>query len=173
MARPTPALVVLLLALSLTGCDDGADHAAPPSPAPSPSTATVQGHPGRYAGPLTTTVRHDPPGLVLAPPDPDVRPDVPWADALASCFEGPIRCVATGAAEVVLAEVDGPGNAVIGGRTLFDHALTYVVTWAPSACHTRAADRCRVVNLVTAQRRNEVAAGTVLYAFEMAAEPTA
>lgn len=181
MPRSIPA-VVLLLALCLTGCgDDGTPGRAGPTPAPTPtsaspttgpSTATVEGHAGRYDGPLTAPVRHDPPGLLLDPPG-GASADVPWSVALAGCFRGPARCVATGGARVSLAVVTGPGDAEIAGQPLFDHLLAYVVTWSPSGCYTRDADRCRVVNLVTARDRNGVAAGTMLYAFEVTAEPTA
>lgn len=181
MPRSTPALLVLLLALCLTGCQDAStpgragpepDPTPDPTPSATPSTATVEGHAGRYDGPLTAPVRHDPPGLTLDPPG-GATAGITWSAALAGCFRGPIRCVATGDARVSLAVVTGPGDAAIAGRPLFDHLLAYVVTWSPSACYTRDADRCRVVNLVTARERNGVAAGSVLYAFEVTAEPTA
>ncbi len=170
LLRRVLLLALLALAPFLTACDDDAP-AAPAAPEASPTT--VEGHTARYDGPLTTRVRHDPPGLVLDPPPAGARPDVTWSDAYAHCFGPGAVCVPTGDAEVGLAVVTGPADAVIGSRTIFDHTLAYVVTWDPGACYVRDAEACRLVNLLTARQAGKVPAGTVLYAFEAPVEPAA
>ena len=184
MCRQALAASGLCLALALAGCsgDEAPEQATTTptatsspssSPASSPSEATVDGHRGRYSGPLTEVVRRDPPGLLLEPPPADADPDASWTEALAGCFHGAIACVANGNAELTLALVTGPGDAVIKGRTIFDRSLTYVVTWDPAPCSTIAAERCRVVNLLTADAKGALPAGTQIYAFELPADDDA
>ncbi|HVK30776.1 MAG TPA: hypothetical protein VM575_20745 [Nocardioides sp.] len=180
MLRPTSLVsAAFALTLLLAGCNGDTADTAPPEADPSDpvsaasSTATtteVQGHRARYVGPVTTTTLHDPPGVQLVPPRPGQRADLSWTDAFAQCFTGALGCVATGEAEVSLAVVTGPGNAVIGGHQMFEDTLAYVVTWAASSCPPPDTGECRTAYLLTADDSRNVPPGTVVYAFPIPAE---
>lgn len=104
---------------------------------------------------------------MTAPPG-SVRPEISWTSAFHACFAASLGCVAQGNAVVSLAVVTGPGNATIGGRSMFENSLTYVVVWDSGACIPpgRAGAQCHEVDLVTAQDGN-VPAGTHAYTFEV------
>lgn len=105
--------------------------------------------------------------MMNAPPA-SPRPDVSWTAAFHACFTGPVECVTQGDAVVSLAVVTGPENAIVKGRRLFDHAMTYVVVWDSTEClrPDLAGADCHVVNLITAKDGN-VDAGTHAYTFEI------
>lgn len=168
VARRGPVWLVLAASLATAGCAGDTSGSASPGPSTVESTS-AQGHEGRFVGAITRSYEYGDPGITLAPPAASAKADVAWSAAFRACFTGPVRCVARGNAAVSLGMVTGPDNAIIGGRRMFDDALTYVLTWDPAPCvrPDLAGSQCRVVDLVTAQD-GRLAAGTYVYSFEVA-----
>ena len=112
-----------------------------------------------YLGPLTAGYHDIHYSITLAPPPPGATPRQSWQAAFAACFKGPVGCVATGDAQVVLASVTGPP---IAGHLMFDHEVAYVVVWGPGRCMT-SSQTCRNAYLISDRT------GSVVFGFDIPA----
>ena len=112
MSKVALRVFMVIVSLGLSAC---ADHTSAAS-APQSQTTEVQGHLARFLGRVSHEYQYASPGITLTPPG-SAQADLPWTAAFNVCFTGPIGCVPQGAANVSLALVTGPGNAVVGGHT--------------------------------------------------------